>query len=582
MKEYDIVIEGEHISFESRHLRFGELQKDCHNEKVNNCADFDDGDFGKWFRLDKATVYIQEYDDNGDSEIISYLYKDGQAVDTGFVSETILDSASEVPVCTRIALRDCAAWGEFDDDNFEPDQLKIINAQKIWGDGEKRECIIGFEYRGREILIMDETDAETYDYFLSLGGKMLKISEDPDGIRTALDKIDEFNSEVYTKKYVEFEDGEGNIRGFYKLGYFVSDDGTSDLICVAPEELPDVSKRCVSPVYQCFRVQEWNVRYSPEIQSDVKGEYVEFALDSKSVAVIEKAEFFYSFGDDKVYDKSEQGKFVAPITLKQYDGNKAMAAIVGGRVDKDTCLKMLWDLDSHDLISRSNVPNECLTNIWLSNDVSIDWKYRTLKDLSGPKHNASVLTIPFEYEVFALPKTNELWQDEDKLIPCALLPEFLEGAEFSFEENHALTREHILWLLLNNRLSSLDKLAANGELTKFSDKDWNEIALCFILLANYDHKEECGENGADCLDMGLSWLDRYKQGLLVDAKDCYGNNMAMYVFAGMVFSVKSSRESWLYDRARVLLETLGKFGVDACQVNQFGVSAQMVYGVANR
>ena len=120
MKEYDIVIEGEHISFESRHLRFGELQKDCHNEKVNNCADFDDGDFGKWFRLDKATVYIQEYDDNGGSEIISYLYRAGQAVDTGFVSETIPDSASEVPVCTRIALRDCAAWGEFDDDKFEP------------------------------------------------------------------------------------------------------------------------------------------------------------------------------------------------------------------------------------------------------------------------------------------------------------------------------------------------------------------------------------------------------------------------------------------------------------------------------
>ena len=45
MKEYDIVIEGEHILFETRHLRFGELQKDRHNEKVNNCADFDDGDF---------------------------------------------------------------------------------------------------------------------------------------------------------------------------------------------------------------------------------------------------------------------------------------------------------------------------------------------------------------------------------------------------------------------------------------------------------------------------------------------------------------------------------------------------------
>ena len=408
---------------------------------------------------------------------------------------------------------------------------------------------------------------------------MLKISEDPDGIRTALDKIDEFNSGVYAKKYVEFEDDKGKTRGFYKLGFLVNDDGTSDVICVAPEECLHFNKGGDNPMYRCYRVQEWNVRYaSSEIQSDDKGKYLEFDPDSKSIAVVEKTEFFYSIKDDTVYEKSECDKFANSIVLKQYDRNKAMVAVAGGREDKDTCLKMLWDLDCHNWIRRSNVSNECLTNIWLSNDVSIDWKYRTLKDLSGPKHNAPVLTIPFEYEVFALPKTNELWQDEDKLIPCALLPEFLEGAEFSFEENHALTREHILWLLLNNRLSSLDKLAANGELTKFSDKDWNEIALCFILLANYDHKEECGENGADCLDMGLSWLDRYKPGLIVNAKDCYGNNMAMYVFTGMVFSVKSSQESWLFDRVRVFLETLGNFGVDACQVNQFGVSAQMVYG----
>lgn len=91
MKEYDIVIEGEHISFESRHLRFGELQK------VDNCAD---------------------------------LYKEGQYVDNGFASEVISDLRPEAPVCMRIAVRDCAAWGEFDDEKFDPEQLKIIKAQK--------------------------------------------------------------------------------------------------------------------------------------------------------------------------------------------------------------------------------------------------------------------------------------------------------------------------------------------------------------------------------------------------------------------------------------------------------------------
>ena len=61
----------------------------------------------------------------------------------------------------RIAVRDCAAWGEFDDENFDPEQLKIIKAQKNWSDGEKRECIVGFKYRDHEIIIMDETDVES-------------------------------------------------------------------------------------------------------------------------------------------------------------------------------------------------------------------------------------------------------------------------------------------------------------------------------------------------------------------------------------------------------------------------------------
>jgi hypothetical protein len=480
-------------------------------------------------------------------------------------------------------LRDCAAWGEFDAVKLEPDRLKIIKAQKTWGDGEKRECIIGFEYRGQEILIMDETDAETYDYFLSLGGKMIKISEDPDGIRTALDEIDEFNSGVYAKKYVEFEDGEGNIRGFYKLGYFVNDDGTSDMICVAPEECLHFNKSGDNPMYRCYRVQEWNVRcVSSEIQSDDKGKYLEFDPDSKSIAVVEKTEFFYSIKDDTVYEKSGCNKFANPIVLKQYDRNKAMVAVAGGREDKDTCLKMLWDLDCHNWIRRSNVSNECLINIWLSDDASIEsWKYRTLRDLSNPKQNSPVPTIPFEYSVFGWKRTKELWEDEEKLIPIASLG-ILGGFESSSEKCHKFFDEHILWLLFNGKFAKLDDLSTNGSLAVFDDREWNEITLSLMLYSDDNQNGFFSEDGAVCLKAALSWLDKYKPGLIVNAKDCYGNNMAMYVFAGMVFAEKSSQESWLYDRARVLLETLGNFGVDACQVNQFGVSAQMVYGVANR
>ena len=103
-----------------------------------------------------------------------------------------------------------------------------------------------------------------------------------------------------------------------------------------------------------------------------------------------------------------------------------------------------------------------------------------------------------------------------------------------------------------------------------------------MLYSNDDQDGFFSEDGAACLKAALSWLDRYKPGILVNAKDSYGNNMAMYVFAGMVSTVKSSQESWVYDRACVLLETLGNFGVDACQANQFGVSAQMVYGATDR
>lgn len=579
MKEYDIVIEGEHISYESRHLRFGELQKDCYNENVDNCADFDDGDFGKWFRLDKATVYVQEYDDVGDCEIISYLYKEGQYVDNGFASEVISDLRPEAPVCMRIAVRDCAAWGEFDDEKFDPEQLKIIKAQKNWSDGEKRECIVGFKYRDHEIIIMDETDVESYDYFLSLGDKMIKISEGSDGIRTALDKLDEFNSSVYAKEYVEFKDVNGNIRGFFKLGFLVNDDGMSDVICVAQEECSENNGRYDSPMYRCCRVQEWNVRYTSEIQSDEKGEFIEFDPDSKSVSVIEKTEFFYSLKDDKVYEKSEGDKFTAPIALKQYDRTKAMFAIIEGRADKDTCLKMLWDLDSHNWIRKSNVSNECLINIWLSNDVSTGWKFRTLKDLSDPKNNSPVLTIPFEFEEFFLEKSIELCEGEKNLLSGESLPVCAVRSGFIFEEDSQLASNDVLWLLHDGKFSELDELALNGKLAKLSDREWNEIVLCIMSLANYELNGGLREKRADNLKAALSWLDRYKPGFLVKVKDAYGNNMAMYyAFAGMLSTVKTTQEGSSYEMARGVLNIIENFGVDVCQVNQFGVSAQMVYG----
>jgi hypothetical protein len=77
----------------------------------------------------------------------------------------------------------------------------------------------------------------------------------------------------------------------------------------------------------------------------------------------------------------------------------------------------------------------------------------------------------------------------------------------------------------------------------------------------------------------MSWLDRYKPGFLVKVKDAYGNNMAMYyAFAGMLSTVKTTQEGSSYEMARGVLTIIENFGVDVCQVNQFGVSAQMVYG----
>lgn len=93
---------------------------------------------------------------------------------------------------------------------------------------------------------MDETDVESYDYFLSLGDKMIKISEGSDGIRTALDKLDEFNSSVYAKEYVEFKDVNGNIRGFFKLGFLVNDDGMSDGDLVVPAYIDGLPVRKIN------------------------------------------------------------------------------------------------------------------------------------------------------------------------------------------------------------------------------------------------------------------------------------------------------------------------------------------------
>jgi hypothetical protein len=406
------------------------------------------------------------------------------------------------------------------------------------------------------------------------------MSEDPDSIRTALDKVDEFNSDVYAKEYVEFEDGGGNIRCLYKLGCFVNDDGTSDVICVAPEESPYFNKSGNNPMYRCYRVQEWNVRYaSSEIQSDYKGNYIEFDPDGKGIVVVEKTEFFYSIKDDTVYGMSECDKLANPITLKHYDRNKAMVAVAGGHVDKDICLKMLWDLDSHNWIRKSNVSNECLINIWLSNDVSTGWKFRTLKELSDPKNNSPVLTIPFEFEEFFLEKSIELCGGEKNLLSGELQPVCAVRSGFILEEDSQLASNDILWLLHNGQFSELDELALNGRLAKLSDREWNEIVLCIMPLANYELNGGLQEKRADNLKAALSWLDRYKPGFLVKVKDAYGNNMAMYyAFAGMLSTVKTTQEGSSYEMVRGVLNIIENFGVDVCQVNQFGVSAQMVYG----
>jgi hypothetical protein len=98
-------------------------------------------------------------------------------------------------------------------------------------------------------------------------------------------------------------------------------------------------------------------------------------------------------------------------------------------------------------------------------------------------------------------------------------------------------------------------------------------------LANYELNGGLQEKRSDNLKAALSWLDRYKPGFLVKAKDAYGNNMAMYyAFAGMLSTVKTTQEGSSYEMARGVLNIIENFGVDVCQVNQFGVSAQMVYG----
>ena len=109
-----------------------------------------------------------------------------------------------------------------------------------------------------------------------------------------------------------------------------------------------------------------------------------------------------------------------------------------------------------------------------------------------------------------------------------------------------------------------------GKLVKFSDQKWNEIALRI--------NGEVEENGEANLSSALLWLDRYKPGLLAKAKDIYGNNMAMYTFAVMISRIKSMDECCAYEKALTMLKLLEKFGVDVCQANQFGISAQMVYG----
>ena len=558
MKEYEIIIEGEHVAFERRELKFGELQKNKPAGGID--VDFDNGEFGKWFRLDTVTVSILEYDENGDSKTIAVPYRDGHIVDDGFVQE-LREPRNRLGgySCERVSGRmSSPCYGEIQDrECFSIDRLKIYKDLKCWGDGEQVISIIGFEYDGKTIVLADEIDPDDYVQSIKWNWKEVRLNGGSD-VYSAFQKLGFADESATQKECIEVKDRNGRKRRFYRIGYEVEREDEGAMICVDPEEPPEISGEYSKGCFRCCRVKEWKVVLREDPGADENGEYIVVNQDADFVAEIEKTDFYYNLEYDSVGICEEDG--VDPVKISNIDKGKTIADISEGRVGAETCVRLLHELDVHGVISRSNVTDECLARIWTSNDVPCNWKYETLKRLSDRKcrNIENVLSIPVEFNSCGK-KMLELKDDAD-------------GDDLV---------DHTLSLLYTNDFARLDELVASGKLAAVEDR-WSEIVLRFMLFGVYYPYDELDIHGTAYMDNAIPWIENFRPGLLAKAADRYGNNILVYVYAAMIMSMSSSQHYWAYDEARIVFEFLEKFGCDGIAENCFGVSASMLFAGDNR
>lgn len=558
MKEYEIIIDGEHVAFERRELKFWELQK---NKPVGGIdVDFDNGEFGKWFRLDTVTISVVEYDENGDSKTIAVPYRKGHIADDGFVQE-FCEPSSRLRnySCERVSGRiSSPCYGEIQDrECFSIDRLKIYKGVKRWGDDEQVICLIGFEYDGKGVVLADEVDPDGYVQTFNWGWKEVRLDDACD-IYSAFQKLGFAEESAISKECIEVKDKTGRKKWFYRIGYEVEREDEGVMICVDPRESPETAGAYSKGCFRCYRVKEWKVIQREDPGSDEKGEYIVVDPDVDLVAEIEKTDFYFNLESDSVEICEDDG--IDPVEISSIDRGKAIADISEGRVNAETCVRLLHELDVHGVISRSNVTDECLSRIWRSKDVPCNWKYETLRSISDRKcrHMENVLLIPVEFNSCGR-KMLELTEDadDDDLV------------------------DHILSLLYTNDFARLDELVASGKLAAVEDR-WSEIVLRFMLFGVYYPYDELDIHGTAYMDNAIPWIEDFRPGLLAKAADRYGNNILVYVYAAMIMSMSSSQHYWAYDEARIVLEFLEKFGCDGIAENCFGVSASMLFAGDNR
>lgn len=213
------------------------------------------------------------------------------------------------------------------------------------------------------------------------------------------------------------------------------------------------------------------------------------------------------------------------------------------------CLKRLVASDKYHAIRDCGLTGRQLLSIWRSTLVDSSWKSNTLMKLR-------------ESELYGV-----------LMMPLAFDPSIVRNSVNHAEDGRSgfpPSRGRILKLLHEREYRELDALLENGKLN-VSAKEWGEVFLQLVLLADYDWAVSDGNR---FLRGGAEWIERMAPGAIAKSADAYGSNALLYVYARCIVSNPRylARTADGIEMAQVDAEYLMGLGCDAGRRNVFDVS----------